>query len=111
MLSSDQQNLLHLDGPFILCMIRNADRGGKVLEIFLFLVVILINCLLFSARYSSDALGRSRIIVITDFLNSSDGDKLISSLENKDVELVFLQRDSPSSVQGSVDVLSGEEKR
>lgn len=85
--------------------------GGKVLEIFLFLVVILINCLLFAARYSSDALGRSRIIVITDFLNSSDGDRLVSSLENKDVELVFLQRDSPSSVQGSVDVLSGEEKR
>lgn len=74
-------------------------------------MVILINCLLFAARYLSDALGRSRIIGITDFLNSSDGDRLISSLENKDVELVFLQRDIPSSVQGSVDVLSGEEKR
>lgn len=74
----------------------------------LFLGVCVLDC---RARYSSDALGRSRIIVITDFLNSSDGDRLISSLENKDVELVFLQRDSPSSVQGSVDVLSGEEKR
>ena len=85
--------------------------GGKSPYFFLFLVVILINFLLFAARYSSDALEQSRIIVITDFLNSSNLDRLISSLENKDVELVFLQRYSPSSVQGSVDVLSGEEKR
>ena len=89
---------------------RNKSRKKNRRKFLSFCTLILFKSRLFAAHYSSDVLEGSRVIIVTDILNSSiDVEKLYSSLEDRsiaDVDFLILQRDGRKSSQGSYDVLS-----